>query len=122
MPEGGEFEWMTILGTEGFVHATRISVERRCEYLCGDEMSEECHWEGLYRPVASIASIGVAVGALPGRLDLADYVSFAPGPTGDSTPDVTPDKDSQTSRTRSVQTSANSQVKCRRNGGSRVIS
>jgi hypothetical protein len=67
---------MTILGTLGFAHATRVSVERRCEYPCAYERSEACHWTGLYRLEAPLASIGEVVGALPGRLALQDYVSL----------------------------------------------
>lgn len=96
LPNGEDLVWMTILGTRGFVHASRSAIERRCEHLCGDEL-EECHWVGLYGPQAPLEAIGDPVAALPGRLDLTDYVgtddlagatdplaSFAPGDSAEA--------------------------------------
>lgn len=91
LPDDDDLAWMTILGTRGFVHASRSAIERHCEHLCGDEL-EECHWVGLYGPQTPLEAIGDPVAALPGRLNLTDYVgsddlagttdplaSFAPG-------------------------------------------
>lgn len=76
LPNDDDLTWMTILGTRGFVHASRSAIERRCEHLCGDDM-EECHWVGLYGSPASLDAIGDPVAALPGRLNLTDYVGLA---------------------------------------------
>lgn len=72
-PDDDALDWMTVLGSRGFVFASRERTERRCEHLCGDEL-EECHWVGLYAPEGPLESIGVPIATLPGRLDLADYL------------------------------------------------
>lgn len=94
MPADDTLASMTILGTRGFAHATRVSVERRCEYPCAYERSEACHWTGLYRLEAPLASIGEVVGALPGRLDLQGYVSLESSPMSNDASDGDPGRPS----------------------------
>lgn len=80
VPAGDDLEWLTLLGTTGRAHAYRVRVERRCEFLCGYEESadsEECHWVGLYSTHAPL-DVGDVVAAVPGRLELIDYLPLAP--------------------------------------------
>ena len=68
--------WVTIVGDEGWVQASMISVEKRCEFLCSLEGGDECHWVGLYVPRGSMADIGTPVAALPGRLELTEFIAL----------------------------------------------
>lgn len=72
-------EFVTIIGDEGWIHAGLLSVEKRCEFLCSTGEGEECHWMGLYVPMAPLADAGVPVAALPGRLDLKEFIRLEPG-------------------------------------------
>lgn len=86
VPASDELEWMTLLGTHGWVHAARVSIERRCEYLCDFDGPEECRWVGLYAPQAPAGQVGDIVAALPGRLDLADFQALEAVPVEALTP------------------------------------
>ncbi|MFW6083627.1 MAG: hypothetical protein ACODAA_00250 [Gemmatimonadota bacterium] len=77
IPASGDLEWMTLLGTSGSVFASRVKVERRCEYLCSLDGPEECHWVGLYAP-HGLEDVGEIVAALPGRLDLSEFTPLDP--------------------------------------------
>jgi hypothetical protein len=85
VPASDQLEWMTLLGTRGWVHAARVKLERRCEYLCDYDGPEECRWVGLYAPQGP-GEIGDIVGALPGRLDLAAFAALEPLPLEPRTP------------------------------------
>lgn len=78
VPAGDELEWVTLIGTGGFAHASRLSIERRCEFLCGYDGPEECHWVGRYNTHPPLPDIGTLLAAIPGRLDLLDYTTLAP--------------------------------------------
>lgn len=77
-PAGDELEWVTIIGTEGFAHASRLSIERRCEFLCEIGGSEECHWVGRYNTHSPLRGVGTVLAAIPGRLDLTVYTPVLP--------------------------------------------
>lgn len=77
IPASNDLEWMTLLGTRGWVHASRVKVERRCEYLCSHDGPEECRWVGLYAPYG-LDDAGEVVAALPGRLELLEFTALEP--------------------------------------------
>ncbi len=75
-------EIVTIVGEAGWIHAGLTGIEKRCEFLCSLENGEECHWTGLYSPLGPLAEIGTPVAALPGRLDLTEFVGLEAIPEG----------------------------------------
>lgn len=77
LPASEALEWMTLLGTRGWVHAARVKIERRCEYLCSWDGPEECRWVGLYSPQRPDDPGGI-VAALPGRLALTGFTALEP--------------------------------------------
>lgn len=78
VPSGDDLEWVTLLGTEGWAHASRSSIERRCEFQCSYDGPEECHWVGIYNTHTPLRGVGMVLAALPGRLDLAEYTPVVP--------------------------------------------
>jgi hypothetical protein len=73
-------EIVTIVGEAGWIHAGLTGVEKRCEFPCSLEGGDECHWTGLYSPLGPLADIGTPVAALPGRLELTEFVALEPIP------------------------------------------
>lgn len=85
VPASDALEWMTLLGTRGWVHAVRVAIERRCKYLCDYDGPGECRWVGLYTPQGP-GEVGDIVAALPGRLDLTAFRALAPVLVESTTP------------------------------------
>lgn len=85
VPDSDALAWMTLLGTDGWVLAALVSIERRCEFMCSYDGPQECHWVGLYSPGGTLAEIGVPVAAIPGQLMLEEFTALTGAP--DAPPD-----------------------------------
>lgn len=66
-------QYATIVGTEGYLEATRHDLVRTCEFPCGPVRQEICHFSALYQSETPIADIGTPLIAIEGRHDLEDF-------------------------------------------------
>ena len=77
-PRSEEIRDWTIAGSRGAAPATLVTIERRCEFLCGDEL-ESCYYVAIVSLHSDAVDIGKPLAAFNGTFDLRNYHKLADG-------------------------------------------
>lgn len=97
VPDRERFQRATIVGTAGVAEAVLLDIERRCEFLCGDEIAS-CRHVAIYTGI-DVADVGTPLLALPGSWVLTGYTPVIP----DARPQPSPPTGNRSSRAQAAE-------------------